>query len=617
MAAANLESVGLAVHKADDDSIQLGKRIIRTNGIDTEIFIGKHTLTNTLINKDENFDLLLDLVKRTHYTSIIVSQTAIDDLLKQQAILREVAKNSHLRNLQLYHLNIPQQLFHSLMQLPLLSLTLFQCTVINDKGEAQEIGPLFAQCKTLRSLTLIGPAANDMTAKEIATLPNLEALCVEYARLTPTGVEQLLVANRLRHLELFVHDDYRNTLEEITKLLLDNENLLFFICNGTIDERLRQRLTQNRQKLPSDRANHLIIDGRPIYHVQYNHPTITAQVDRIVEGKSVSEITEIMNTIGFSANWFYMDHDHTERNTYLNILIANELHTDRICNILANLSPLINPNEYDHEWKNLLIIAAKVYSADKVFMKVLEVFGNRLDFEARDKDGCTALHYLCAYGKLALAEALLKLKPSLLNVRDFQGRTPLDYANMPEGDVCTILNSIDINPFRDAAIPFNQLISVLSDLNPKFNCATQSKDGRNSWELQSTLKDFEQLQPFINPHMTAEGNELIRIQFASMQEELRKHFSGKSIVDTCMQNRPALVKFLASLGGISFIRGSLVSNDANTAPLITPHFNHLSSAGNTGEELVVANVANVGINPNPENTAGTAGVAASAAIARG
>lgn len=140
-------------------------------------------------------------------------------------------------------------------------------------------------------------------------------------------------------------------------------------------------------------------------------------------------------------------------NPTINNYIANEFN-EEVVHIIEAFSDILDPNRCDWQGKNALVTAAKVHSADKVLLAILKLKKIR-DVNFGDNKERTALHYVCAYGKIELAVPLLNAGANIF-AKDYKGRTALDYAKMTEAQLKQMLASIEIEPTRDIRAKHNK-----------------------------------------------------------------------------------------------------------------------------------------------------------------
>ena len=144
--------------------------------------------------------------------------------------------------------------------------------------------------------------------------------------------------------------------------------------------------------------------------------------------------------------------------TNLHCDIANECYWTVINNLkylLNHHNASINFSLRDDENKTPLIIAAKVSGAcdlviNYMLNQMLDVHPDvvkRLNIDAKDDQGRTALHYLCAYGMLNHVKKLIELGANI-NLHDENNMTPFDFAHANREQLQFLLGSIAINGDR-------------------------------------------------------------------------------------------------------------------------------------------------------------------------
>lgn len=552
-------------------------RIRRTNGRECEIFLGKRTLPSSLVNNETISIILKQLKIEKNCTSVTLSSTSIESPEAQLAILKELCNVRGLINLRLYNIkNIPSALLKELMKLPLRSLTLYHCSMFEKDDGGRGLAKIIAECQSLKSLILVYPGFDSAAYESVTGLPHLERILLEDLQLSEEAFLTIMKSRTLRSLDISIEDPGFSA-EVFVKAFQSNTQLESFQCRHNrfatpeLQKLLEEALQKNRsQNLSRHKVSFIDHEGRDCYSSENCHSDVSSQVWKALDAKSIDEMRVVLLNCGFQPTGFTEDHGEFERNTFLNVLIANEVHSDKIIRLIDAMKDHINPNEYDFDWKNILIIAAKIYSADNVFKKILQVFGKTLDLNARDTNGCTALHYVCAYGKIDLVQELLKLK-SDVTICDFQGRTPFDYAQMSEKELREILSSAYIDADRDARATMNHLLSFLGTLDKTFiELGLELSD----FEMSSTLSNFNSIKSATKAEHSSSQNEEHTKKFLEHQDSLRKHFCGKSVMDICMEQRPALLEFLKgelksavedrSLGMLSQYRAVVLCSSADS-----------------------------------------------------
>jgi len=212
-----------------------------------------------------------------------------------------------------------------------------------------------------------------------------------------------------------------------------------------------------------------------------------------------------------------------------------------------------------------------------VVEKILELFGSVIDVNARDINGCSALHYLCAYGKLSLVKLLLRHNADV-SLEDNQRRTPLDYTAMTQSEVEKILLSINISPERDANVTMSDLRSYLYNVYENYEADFSVLDdvfgplSHYNYSVLATLSNFEKLKP-----CSSDEAEIKR--FNEQQETIRKYFAGESVIQRCMFQKELVAKFLISFNvqksketPISFAELEVVANTNEATPSMIPFY---------------------------------------------
>ncbi len=545
----------------------LRQRITRTNGVTSEIFLSKATLDPSCINDSVIGAIIKIIAEQRNCTSVILRNNAIQAPKHQMAILQAICQNPNLTNLQLYGINnVSVTVLNEIVKLALVCLTLFNSLQSQTSELEASTMALLNRCKTLKSLVVVGTTISDVALDFLTQFP-LHQIVLDKVRISAQGVQRLS-GMPLRSLSISLDSNgvQFNTVEVkgIQDTLLQSktlESVQFIrpkICSGSsFAPLLWEACEKNRRSnLSSSKISYFIEQGlqvvQPFVHC---HPeaaaAYTATMGLSYDRKEDSELRKFAAEYGCSPNDFVgnggyagfaglTDDDDCVRNTFLNRMIAGEGdNTAKTLQLLSVFKDMINVREYDWEWKTLLIVSAKVYSADVIFLKILELFGSYVDVDARDKDGRTALHYLCAYGKKDLIEKLLKYNPDI-DAQDFQGKTPLDYSEMSQLEVEQILDSINIAPTRDAYARMNHVFSHLGHLgqvSSGFSGTYPKGTEANPTDPLTTLANFDKLVP------PSSDDEHVK-QFHRQRDAIRKLFAGQSVIERCMDQKKATAEYL-------------------------------------------------------------------------
>lgn len=166
-----------------------------------------------------------------------------------------------------------------------------------------------------------------------------------------------------------------------------------------------------------------------------------------------SKTREELDAGHFNPNSFVGSPTHP--NPMLNALIACEDYHTVAC-LIQKYSDQIDPNQKDWEGKTALIIAAKMYNGANIVFLLLDCLKHKLNVNAQDHNGNSALHYACAYRKTNTITKLLRYGADS-TLKNLKGQQPFEMSEITESELKEILLSIDIDPERDVKALGNTL----------------------------------------------------------------------------------------------------------------------------------------------------------------
>lgn len=234
-------------------------------------------------------------------------------------------------------------------------------------------------------------------------------------------------------------------------------------------------------------------------------------------------------------------------NPLVNYLIACE-HPDWAAHLMESLPDIIDPSLKDWENKDALIIAAKVPTSHDLVPMLLTQFKDKLNLNAQDKNGCTALHYACAYGAKELVDKLLNAGTSF-DVKDNKGRTPFDYCKLEKKELLDIAASVGINCDRDWGASRN-------NLPPRFVMLIHDLERKGAARIRPIKEDIEKLlQRYDRTELmewetvlVAKGcdgfRQKVRDNDKKKLTDLLAKYRGMSVIDYALQQREELLKEL-------------------------------------------------------------------------
>lgn len=264
-----------------------------------------------------------------------------------------------------------------------------------------------------------------------------------------------------------------------------------------------------------------------------------------------SEIVKQLKGLGIHANVY-----SCVNNPYLNDLIANETGVlVMVHNFIKGFNKEINTEMVDWEGKTALITAAKIWSMHEVIGLLLSHCNdkihsqNKINIDAQDNEGRTALHYVIAYGDFESTKLLLQNKASL-KITDKFGRTPLNYLDLDPNELSSILKSASIEPNRD----FNAEVSHLPNPDTLLygsDAIIFNKEGIQKFKTR--LQDATLMRWEMNLSEAERKNK--REELLLRLEKLKAGISEKSVLETCLEKRTELKKRIK--GGVKGAVSSL------------------------------------------------------------
>lgn len=383
----------------------------------------------------------------------------------------------------------------------------------------------------------------DLGAKALSENKSLIYLSLPYSTITMKGLITLIKTNQFE--DLYVESEaIRNetNLKEFEEAMNQNTSLERFSqnpkCNSIqlcLHRNIMAKQSADKITVVTNYKNQKIMTRDRGYE-------LSEKIRNAFQEKSGSELRQVLDQLGYIPNSYLEFH---EENPELNCKIACEM-VKEAAQIIEAYYDAIDPNLIDYEGKTALIISAKVYSADKVLKTILKYLRNKIeDINAKDNSGCTALHYVCAYGKTDLALLLLEHGADI-NAEDKQRRTPLDYANMNNIEVTTILRSIHIDSVRDVNAPCDDLGMAV--------CRIECLDN-----TLVTLENMQKINTYIlsEQYITDAKNsyyaESVRKHWIEKYENLKNSLAGKSMISVIMESKPKLREILLEKGGVSYV----------------------------------------------------------------
>lgn len=466
-------------------------RIQRSNSFSSVVWLGKRVLSPTQVNKKIVAQISTLLKTDSTIGSLRLSSSAIQSAEDQATILEAACVAPNLKHLELYEIdfkNISSATIERLFRLPLTSLTIMITNPdLLPVALSERIIELIAQNKSINVLELFSVNLTDAAVQKMASYPHsLKKIVLNSTKISSKSIESLISKSNLEEISIDEESDYGaqppNIPNDISNAILQSKTLasvelpFSFYNHAGISATLAKNRLANYSR---NKVAYIPHGDIPLLNFNCLHPDLSKDIFTAIDQKISSECLALMKSAGFTLT-ACRNAGPYQRNPYLSDLVANEVYAPFVVKLLLgdSLSQLIDPREFDYEGKDLLILTAKVFSANEVFLAALRTYKDRINFEARDADGRTALHYLCAFGKCDLLKDLFSVVKVNPNIKDFQGRTALDYCDFTQTEVEEILSSIDITPSRDANVYQNDLSGalrfIIQDFRTDFNFVGQA-----------------------------------------------------------------------------------------------------------------------------------------------
>lgn len=494
-------------------------------------------------------------------------------LAHKRTILNAILKKTNIVFIELYNFELQDGDIEILSKMPLLDLRLENCNINDNKVQ------ILTKCKSLVELRITQSSITNEGVKCLVQNKTIKRLALRQSQIGLKGLLDLLKANS--HEFLYAAQEHLDIsdLEVLEKALEENTFLEEFpVYPRGIGSKLAQSKFLERNKKRKAKNKRLkIYTNYKDQHVLYDWCFQPSRSDQTFRQVLLEQVER-----GFDPNVVI----HTD-NPYINPNIFNEFY-DRVIDIIQTFPGILDPNCRDYQGKNALIAAAKLatltvgkkrskissevqivetypgkkhafelyenlFNATDVVLALLKTFGHKLDINAQDHHGCTALHYVSLHRNHILIQALLGAGAKIL--MDFKGKTPLDYAKMTREQANMILTSeCFIEPHRDSEAIANGMEHPL--FPPSFSCVTTlqnleaMKNFVYSQNIIKELKSLEEIEGLANISKYRSEFEVVYVQF-------KNFLSGKSVEDirNDPQNLEIVEKMLFPLEQ-TFPRGS-------------------------------------------------------------
>lgn len=256
-------------------------------------------------------------------------------------------------------------------------------------------------------------------------------------------------------------------------------------------------------------------------------------------GDKAQELFTLMFTHGTNPNSQHlMQYKNTPLHHYLVYerpdLVVQFINTAKV------LNKEIDFNLVDIENKTVLILAAKLRQT-KAALYILENT-DRININAQDKAGMTALHYACALGQLDLVKALIT-KGANLSLKNKKGQTPLDCTNLSEKEIKEIFTSVSIDPDRDEKAQFNDIRDMYGSAFVDELAKLIPANIQNKERVKSIIRE-KRLTSLINQLPNQNTIYLPNLIFFT---QLVDSFTGISLLKACIRDRDEVKYFLEGI----------------------------------------------------------------------
>lgn len=182
----------------------------------------------------------------------------------------------------------------------------------------------------------------------------------------------------------------------------------------------------------------------------------------VLHNNELNGVRELITDKGYDPNQTYADFNPLSfRGTVLHTILANEDSDAKIIKFLTIVKECQKKIDFkyqDIEGKTPLLLAVKTRRSSMV--KILLEFGAIESIPICDAEGKNIFHIAYALGDSATVNLIKNYindneMHSLMETKDISGRTPLDMLDLSESQTRHLLESIWINPDRDANAPLN------------------------------------------------------------------------------------------------------------------------------------------------------------------
>lgn len=198
----------------------------------------------------------------------------------------------------------------------------------------------------------------------------------------------------------------------------------------------------------------------------------------------------------------------------------------------------IDPDLRDGTGATPLILAAKTLQFD-VLSELIANFYGRIDLDAQDQYGRTALSYVALMGDLKMVQCLVYAGASI-EIADKAGQRPEDHAaSIKEGVVRALLIKAGVHPDRDENASANAITDpaggdIFFATDPsgtEFRPVLCTRDNMYNPEVSGVIK---------NAHCEGVSAKYVQIKF----DQQRRKLKGRSLIAKLNDERPKVREFL-------------------------------------------------------------------------
>lgn len=428
-------------------------------------------------------------------------------------LVESISKCQTLKEIDFINLNINLEQTKRLADIP----TLSKVSIANsDVDDARALALL--KSPYIKILNLMDNQISPEIASELKSAfakNNVEQLLLEQNNLTSRMSKEIIEANSKKLTQLFI---------SFEKLTHEDENI--------IEQALKANTTITSLNFKTSQLTHImrIFISRNLGKLD----GAWSEVAILLNQEPLTNLKELFVKIGFDPNTLWPK-SKQGNNPIINCWIANE-YDQVVLKFIELTKQTLNPELRDFEEKTALITAAEVYGMREVVFKLLETFKDKIDVNAQDIKGRTALHFACAYKDTPVIRALIE-HGAKKDIKDKAGLTAEDYLKFGEEQIRNLLIEIEIDPSRDANALANHLCFALRRTDFTKYSAKEWDMYRSIPVTHANIKNlldtvFKNLKDNSNSQKLVDHDRILIPAILEMQKKLAK----KSVLEFCLEN---------------------------------------------------------------------------------